>query len=200
MKNILVNDELEFDETYALQLARAGKKEGWELLHAHYYRGIWAAVKQIVHDDNLAEDVVQEAFLKAFRKLHLFRGKSKFSTWLYRIACNQAYDVMRKAGRRQKWLGLFPLISDDEETEIEAVDPHTAADEAQGQDLQKRITWAIDQLNQEQRAVVELRLIQGFSTEETAKMLGCKKGTVLSRLYYSCQKLKSLLGEEYDEL
>lgn len=193
-------DESEFDESHALELARAGNPEGWELLHAHYYRGIWAAVNQILHDDALSEDVVQEAFLKAYRKLNRFRGQSKFSTWLYRIAVNQAYDTVRKSGRRQKWLGLFPLQNDEDEPETEAIDPRTGADEAQRRDLNQRIHQAMNSLNPEQRAVVELRLIQGFSTDETARMLGCKKGTVLSRLYYSCQKLKSLLEDEYDEL
>ncbi len=195
-----MTDQIAFDETQALSLARAGKHEGWELLHAHYYRGIWAAVNQILHDDSLSEDVVQEAFVKAHKKLNRFRGQSKFSTWLYRIAVNQAYDTVRKSGRRQKWLGLFPIQNDDEDREIEAVEHRTGADEVQNRDLNKRIHLAMESLNPDQRAVVELRLIQGFSTEETAKMLGCKKGTVLSRLYYSCQKLQSLLEDEYDEL
>jgi RNA polymerase sigma-70 factor (ECF subfamily) len=176
-----VPEETEFDESHALSLARAGEREGWELLHAHYYRGIWAAVNQILHDDSLSEDVVQEAFVKAHRKLNRFRGKSKFSTWLYRIAVNQAYDTVRKSGRRQKWLGLFPLQQDEEDREIEAVEHRTGADEVQNRDLKERIHLAMETLNPEQRAVVELRLIQGFSTEETARMLGCKKGTVLSR-------------------
>lgn len=170
------------------------------MLHQQYYRGLWSAVYPVVRDNALAEDVVQEAFLKAYKKISRFKGDSKFGTWIYRIAMNQAYDVMRKQQRRQKRLGLFPLQQDEEQEPLEAVDEFTGADAAHAGDLRKAILAALDQLNPEQRSVVELRLIQGFSTEETAKILKCKKGTVLSRLYYSCQKLKELLGDRYEEL
>ena len=189
-----------FKEAEALKLVREGRAEGWEMLHQQYYRGLWAAVYQVLHDEALAEDVVQEAFLKAYKKIKYFRGQSKFSTWIYRIAMNQAYDAGRKKQRRQKNLGMFPLQDDEEKQEIEAVDERTGADAAHAGDLRKAIHEALDQLNPDQRGVVELRLIQGFSTEETAKILGCKKGTVLSRLYYSCQKLKEILGDRYEEL
>lgn len=189
-----------FKEAEALKLVREGRAEGWAMLHQQYYRGLWSAVYQVVHDNALAEDVVQDAFLKAYKKISRFKGDSKFSTWIYRIAMNQAYDVMRKNSRRQKRLGLFPLQEDEEHEPVEAVDEFTGADAAHAGDLRKAILGALDELNPEQRAVVELRLIQGFSTEETARILKCKKGTVLSRLYYSCQKLKELLGDRYEEL
>jgi|GEM_PF-218662 len=192
--------ESTFDETEALKLVRAGRSEGWEMLHQQYYKALWATAYQVVHDDAMAEDVVQEAFLKAFKKFKSFKGNSKFSTWMYRITMNQAYDTIRKTQRRTKRLGLFPIQNDEEDTLIEAVDERTGADAAQEGDLHDAIRGALDSLNPEQRGVVELRLIQGFSTEETAKILKCKKGTVLSRLYYSCQKLKEVLGDRYEEL
>jgi len=189
-----------FKENEALKLVREGRAEGWEMLHQQYYRGLWAAVYQVVRDAELAEDVVQEAFLKAYTKFKRFKGDSKFSTWMYRIAMNQAYDTVRKSHRRQKRLGLFPLQTDEETDPVEAVDSRTGADAAHSGDLRKAIISALETLNPEQRAVVELRLIQGFSTEETARILKCKKGTVLSRLYYACQKLKEQLGDRYEEL
>ncbi|MEM6822870.1 MAG: sigma-70 family RNA polymerase sigma factor [Verrucomicrobiota bacterium] len=189
-----------FKEAEALKLIRDGRAEGWEMLHQQYYHGLWSAVHQVVRDDALAEDVVQEAFLKAYKKFKRFKGKSKFSTWMYRIAMNQAYDTIRKIQRRQKRLGLFPLQQNEEDTPIEGVDERTGADAAHHGDLRDALNTALKSLNPEQRAVVELRLIQGFSTEETARILRCKKGTVLSRLYYSCQKLKQLLGDRYAEL
>lgn len=170
------------------------------MLHQQYYKVLWAAAYQVVHDEAMAEDVVQEAFLKAFKKFKSFKGDSKFSTWMYRITMNQAYDTIRKTLRRQKRLGLFPIENEEDEVTVEALDEKTGADAAQEGDLHDAIRGALGSLNPEQRAVVELRLIQGFSTEETAKILKCKKGTVLSRLYYSCQKLKELLGDRYEEL
>jgi RNA polymerase sigma-70 factor (ECF subfamily) len=180
-------------------MARRGEAAGWEQLHRNYYAGMKSLALRVVQDDALAEDVVQEAFIKAFRTLEKFRGESKFSTWLYRVALNQAYDTARKRQRRQKWLGLFPVTNEDEPV-YEAVDETDASRLAQHRDLGAALKRALGKLNEEQRAVVELRLIQGFSTDETARILKCKRGTVLSRLYYSCQKLKTLLEKEHEEL
>ncbi|MGF1677829.1 MAG: RNA polymerase sigma factor [Candidatus Methylacidiphilales bacterium] len=195
-------DNTTFDEAEALKLAQESRAEGWEMLHRQYYRGLWAAAHHVVRDETLAEDVVQSAFLKAFKQIRSFKGDSKFSTWIYRITLNQALDLVRQRQRRNKVLGLFPLSSgdDDEAPEVEAVDPRTGADRLQEKDLGAAIRSAMASLTREQRVVVELRLIQGFSTEETARMLGCKKGTVLSRLYYACQNLKEKLGNQYEEL
>jgi RNA polymerase sigma-70 factor (ECF subfamily) len=181
-------------------LARQGDSAGWAALHRLYYRGLWGAVNQIVLDEKLAEDVVQEAFIKAYRKIRRFRGDARFSTWIYRIAINQAYDTLRKRSRREKWLGLFPLSQDEEESPKEYIVEETSATAAFRGDQQEAISRALQTLSPEHRAVVELRLIQGFSTEETARILKVKKGTVLSRLFYSCQKMKKLLKKTYEEL
>lgn len=190
----------EVDEKRLIELARAGSMEGWEELHRLYYKGLWSAVNRVLNDDMLAEDVVSEAFIKAYKRLDRFRGDSKFSTWIYRIAMNQAYDAVRKRSRRQKWLGLFPLENEEEELVHEPVTEVDASDYAHHGDQRRALQEALGQLKPEQRSVVELRLIQGFSTEETARILGVKRGTVLSRLFYSCQKLRQILEKDYDEL
>jgi len=178
-----------------------GSEEGWRELHRLHYKGLWSAVNQVLHDEALSDDVVQEAFIKAYRQIRKFRRDSKFSTWIYRIALNQAYDTLRKISRRGKWLGLFPLQTGEEEDapEWQAVDENDASKEAALGDDRAALARALDSLGPDHRAVVELRLIQGFSTEETARILKCKKGTALSRLYYSCQKLKKILEETYKE-
>ncbi|NJK92319.1 MAG: sigma-70 family RNA polymerase sigma factor [Blastochloris sp.] len=181
-------------------LSSADMERAWEVLHRHYYRTLWSAVNQMLQDEALTEDVVQEAFVKAYRSFERFKGESKVGTWLYRIAMNQAYDALRKRNRRQKWLGLFPLQEDEESQPHEAVDEHTAVVEAEGRDRQELIREALEKLSPEHRAVVELRLVQGFSTEETARILKLQKGTVLSRLFYSCQKLKKHLKQSHEEL
>lgn len=179
-------------------LAKAGDQRGWAHLHRHYYAGLWSTVHQIIRDEQLAEDIVQDTFLKAFRQIRHFRGDSKFSTWLYRIAVNQAYDVARKRARRQKWLGLFPLKEAEDNSELEPATHETSATELARADLRQALDQALATLPEEHRAVVHLRLVQGFSTEETARILRLKKGTVLSRLFYSCQKLKKLLKDAHE--
>ncbi|MDD5261510.1 MAG: RNA polymerase sigma factor [Methylacidiphilales bacterium] len=187
------------DESW-LPGAREGREEAWAEIHRHYYKGLWSAVNQILHDETLSEDVVQEAFLKAYRQIRRFEGHSRFSTWLYRIALNQAYDVLRKTKRRSKYLGLFPVQEEDETVPLEAIDPHTPIDDVERADHQLALSKALATLAPEHRAVVELRLVQGFSTDETAQILKCRRGTVLSRLFYSCQRLKKVLEKYRHEL
>lgn len=193
-------------ESHWIQLARAGRDEGWRELHRRYYAGLWHTAFQMLRDEALAEDVVQEAFIKAHRQIRRFRGDAKFSTWIYRITQNTARDVLRKQQRRGKWFGLFPLVipnvnEDPEALEIDVPDPgRTASEHAALGDDRAALAKALATLSPDHRVVVELRLIQGFSTEETARILKLKKGTVLSRLFYSCQKLKKHLKPTYNEL
>lgn len=190
------------DDSTWVEMARDGEAAGWEELHRRYYAKLWTTVNQIVMDGAMAEDVVQEAFIKAFRQIKNFRGGSKFGTWIYRIAVNQAFDSLRKKNRRQKWLGLFPLPEpNDEESsapEIAASTPPMS--EIERGDHRAALEKALKELTPEHRAVVELRLMQGLSTDETAHVVGCRRGTVLSRLYYACQKLQPMLRRTYEEL
>jgi RNA polymerase sigma-70 factor, ECF subfamily len=182
------------------EVSTSQREQAWETLHRHYYKPLWSAVNQMLQDEMLTEDVVQEAFIKAYRSLDRFKGDSKVGTWLYRIAMNQCYDTLRKRSRRQKWLGLFPLQDDEESQSHEAIDGHSGDIALQSKDQQIEIQEALEKLSPDQRVVVELRLIQGFSTEETAAILKVQKGTVLSRLFYGCQKLKKLLNHTYEQL
>jgi RNA polymerase sigma-70 factor (ECF subfamily) len=191
------------DEKVWVEKARAGNQSGWAELHRMYYIRLRGLVNQICADEALAEDIVQETFIKAYKKIGKFRGDSKFSTWIYRIAVNQTYDALRKRNRLHKWLGWHSLHSPHEEEDSLIHDipaPEYDLHEHERGDQRKAIEEALASLSPEHRAVVELRLVQGLSTEETAEALGCKKGTVLSRLYYSCQKLQRLLRKSYEEL
>ena len=189
-----------FQEEIWLPPAREGREDAWFEIHRHYYKGLWSAVNRILQDETWAEDVVQEAFVKAHRQIHRFKGDSRFSTWLYRIAINQAYDHLRKIKRRSRFFGILPTGDDDETMPLEAVDLHTAARDAELSDDRRALARAMETLDPEHRAVVQLRLVQGFSTEETAQILKCKRGTVLSRLFYSCQRLKKALERYRHEL
>lgn len=195
------SEQADADEAVWVEKARNGESAGWAELHRRYYGRLWSAVNQIVADAALAEDVVQDAFIKAFRQIHRFRGNSKFSTWLYRISVNQALDALRKKSRRQKWLGLFSLDEEGEDSPARQVAmPEPDLPENERGDHRAALAKALQTLGPQHRAVVELRLIQGLSTEETARVLGCKRGTVLSRLFYSCRKLQPLLRKTYEEL
>jgi RNA polymerase sigma-70 factor, ECF subfamily len=199
-ETVIFSDEQWLTSARGADASSPQREEAWATLHHHFYQPLWSAVNQMLQDEALTEDVVQEAFIKAYRSFDRFKGESKVSTWLYRIALNQAYDTLRKRSRRQKWLGLFPLQTDEETQPHEAIDDRTSAMEVQNQDRKVLLEEALQKLTPDHRIVVELRLIQGLSTEETARILKVQKGTVLSRLFYSCQKLKKHLNSSYEEL
>jgi RNA polymerase sigma-70 factor (ECF subfamily) len=179
-----------------LQRLRAGEESAWGDLHREHYGRMWSSVQRILNNPTLADDVVQEAFIKAHREIKRFAGQSQLGTWLYRIAVNQALDAIRKKQRTERWLSfLSPIAEEDEKPPMPegSVGPaaSTALENAEMRDV---IFAAMAELSPEHRAVVQLRLVDEMSLEETAQLLRCKPGTVNSRLHYACEHLRRKLG------
>ncbi len=148
-----------------------------------------------------AEDIVQEAFLKAFRNLNSFRGQSSFYTWFYRIVFNLAIDLSRKRYRRSE-------SSMGDHSAIDALSLSSPADASdfmgsipnpdqvmQRTDLGKEIRKAIGGLSPEHRAVILLREVEGLSYSEISDVVGCSKGTVMSRLHHARKRLQKSLAD-----
>jgi RNA polymerase sigma-70 factor (ECF subfamily) len=185
-----------------LQRLRAGEEEAWREMHRDHYPRLWSSVQRILNNPTLADDVVQETFIKAHRDIHRFHGQSQLGTWLYRIAINQALDTMRKKVRTERWLSfLSPVATEDSgmPTLPEGEVPPAAALGLERADLRARISEAMSGLSAEHRAVVQLRLIDEMSLEESARLLRCKPGTVNSRLHYACEHLRRMLARHSDE-
>ena len=178
-----------------LQRLRAGDQSAWGELHRTHYARLWSSVQRILNNPTLADDVVQEAFIKAHRDIARFNGQSQLGTWLYRIAINQALDTMRKKGRLERWLSfLSPVAEEDQLPAMPegSVEPAASVGLEQA-DRREAIARAMAELSPEHRAVVQLRLIDDVSLEETAKLLRCRPGTVNSRLHYACEHLRRKL-------
>lgn len=180
-----------------LRQLRAGDQAAWRDLHRDHYPRLWSSVQRILNSPSVSDDVVQEAFIKAHRDIHRFNGQSQLGTWLYRIAVNQALDTMRKKVRTDRWLSfLSPIAS--EETNLPPMPEGEVAPAAslglERADMRERIHAAMAELSSEHRAVVQLRLIDELSLEETARLLRCKPGTVNSRLHYACEHLRRKLS------
>ena len=95
-----------------LRQLRSGEEAAWRDLHREHYPRLWSSVQRILNNPTLADDVVQEAFIKAHRDIRRFAGQSQLGTWLYRIAINQALDTIRKKQRTERWLSfLSPIAS-----------------------------------------------------------------------------------------
>jgi RNA polymerase sigma-70 factor (ECF subfamily) len=180
-----------------LRRLRAGEEAAWGELHREHYARLWSSVQRILNNPTLADDVVQEAFIKAHRDIGRFAGQSQLGTWLYRIAVNQALDTVRKRQRTDRWLSFLAPFADRENqpTVPEGhVDP-AASLHLERADLRETIFEAMGELSPEHRAVVQLRLVDEMSLEETARLLRCKPGTVNSRLHYACEHLRRKLGK-----
>src|SRR5271154_5304309 len=144
-----------------LQRLRAGEESAWGELHRDHYARLWSSVQRILNNPTMADDVVQEAFIKAHRDIKRFEGHSQLGTWLYRIAVNQALDTIRKKQRTERWLSFLSPLSDDEnhpampEGKVAAV----ASLGLENKELRETIFEAMGELSAEHRAVVQLRLV-----------------------------------------
>jgi RNA polymerase sigma-70 factor (ECF subfamily) len=180
-----------------LQRLRSGEEAAWGELHRDHYPRMWSSVQRILNNPTLADDVVQEAFIKAHRDIKRFEGHSQLGTWLYRIAINQALDTIRKKQRTERWLSFLAPVSDDENQMVmpEGQVAPTVSLGMENAELRETIFHAMAELTAEHRAVVQLRLVDEMSLEETAQLLRCRPGTVNSRLHYACEHLRKKLGK-----
>lgn len=175
--------------------AQKGRKDAFGKLVDRYYEMVYALSYGVLHNREEARDVVQEVFLKAYGEIGHFEGKSKFKTWLYRIAMNAAIDHMR---RQRPAAPISPTdAQDDEEDSRSMVLPslaHGPREEAANAELRKIIDQAIETLSPDHRIVLVLREWDGMSYDEIAEVLGLQMGTVMSRLHYARKKLAEALG------
>ena len=171
-----------------LARAREGDRRAFRLLVERYEDDVAATVVAMLGPVAEVDDVVQEAFIRFYQTLDRFRGEAAVSTYLKRIAINRALDALR---HRKRFLGRFR--SRDDET-YPAPEPSIEEEGyAEARERARLVHQAIEALPPKHRAVVVLRMIEGYSTEETAEMLGIPYGTVLSRLSRAHAKLKELL-------
>ncbi len=178
-----------------VEAAKRGDLEAFNQLVLKYQDHIVSVVFQILRDFEEAQDMAQEAFVKAFRSLESFRGDAKFSTWLYRIAINLAKSKLRWKKLRS-WVSFSKYSDEEGEFEIDPVDEAPLSRE---QAISKEMLEAIDEglkkLDAEFREVIVLRDMQELSYEEIAKVLSLNVGTVKSRLSRARKSLRELLKE-----
>ncbi len=191
------SDNREVD--YALVLrAQRGDKHAFGLLVDKYQRKLARLLSRMVRDQSEIEDIVQEAFIKAYRALPNFRGDSAFYTWLYRIGINTAKNHLVSLGRR-------PTVSTN--VEIEDAENFEDGDELRTMEtpesalatkqIAQTVNDTVASLPEELRTAITLREIEGLSYEEIATIMGCPIGTVRSRIFRAREtisaKLKPLL-------
>lgn len=175
-----------------------GNVAAFEVLVRRHNQRLFRAARAILRDDAEAEDVVQEAYLQAYGALKDFRTESKLSTWLVRIAVNEALMRLRKRARRADIMPLHPDADDalaDTVHEDMSTGPELAAQRAE---MRRLLEMQIDALPETYRIVFVLRGIEELSVEETAEALGIPAATVRSRFFRARSLLREGLASKVD--
>ena len=195
--------ERDIDQQLVERVQR-GDKKAFELLVIKYQRKLMRLVSRLVRDQAEAEDVVQEAFIKAYRALPQFRGDSAFYTWLYRIGINTAKNYLVTQGRRA------PTSTEADVEEAETFDDgdhlrdiYTPESLLATKQIAQTLNVAMEELPEELRMAITLREIEGLSYDEIAESMGCPIGTVRSRIFRAreaiSEKLRPLLDTALDK-
>jgi RNA polymerase sigma-70 factor, ECF subfamily len=182
---------VEDDESDLVRRAQRGDREAFGALVQRYQQRVVGVARALVHNLDDAVELAQETFIRAFQNLPSFEGRSSFSTWLYRIASNLAIDWRRRETR-------YPVAHGEEaENELRRI-PSRQGDSfraAASDETSRKVREALEQLTAEHREVILLREMEGLSYEEISEVLGCPKGTVMSRLHYARSQLRDLLKD-----
>jgi RNA polymerase sigma-70 factor (ECF subfamily) len=187
-----------------VERAQRGDKHAFELLVAKYQRRLGRLISRFVRNAAEAEDVTQDAFIKAYRALPAFRGDSAFYTWLYRIGINTAKNHLVSQGRRAPT--STPFDSEEAEDFEDAALLHEVAtpeNELMSKQVVEVVNSSLQELPDDLRTALTLREIEGLSYEEIAAVMDCPIGTVRSRIFRAREaiaaNLRPLLGTSEDK-
>ena len=181
------------EELAVVQRVQRGDVNAFEDLVAAYEKNVFNLALRMTGNAQDAEDMAQEAFIKAYNSLSSFRGESKFSVWLYRIVSNVCLDFLRKKNK-QGTVSLSVEDDDGEDSQLDLPDLSQSPEEL----LEKKLTREAVQrglkaLPEDARQILLLREIQGLSYEEIGQTLGLESGTVKSRIFRARKKLCAFL-------
>jgi RNA polymerase sigma-70 factor, ECF subfamily len=194
-------EEVAFDRVLVDRF-KNGDQSAFDEMVSRYWDRIYAMVNQLLRNQQDAEEVTQDAFIRAHRGLVNFRGDSAFSTWLYQIATNLARNRYWYWWRRKRDKSVSfdaPLSSDNDTTlaEIIPAELETPEDATVTQELVTSIAAGMEKLSAKHREILILRNIKNLSYEEIAAILSISVGTVKSRIARARESLRAKLGEDF---
>jgi RNA polymerase sigma-70 factor, ECF subfamily len=170
-------------EDRLIDLAKAGDREALQALYERHAARVLAITRRLVEDDSLAEDLAQEAWIRAFKGLATYRSDARFSSWLYRVAVNTALRGRHQFRRRQARV-----------IEMENVPPPSAPQPPPL--LRLRLEDALGRLAPGMRRVLVLHDVEGYTHREIADFLGISEGTSKSQLYKARTRMREILHVE----
>ncbi len=190
---------VEHSDAKLVEMVQRGDKQAFNVLVLKYQHKVLKLVTRYVRDPVEAEDIAQEAFIKAYRALPSFRGESAFYTWLYRIAANTAKNVLVSSRRRLVDYNLDLQDPDDYAAQVLLKDSDTPEGMLLTEEIRQTVTDAMQQLPEDLREAITLRELEGLSYEEIAEVMECPVGTVRSRIFRAREaidkKLRPLLDK-----
>ncbi len=173
------------DESY-IERVLSGDKSSYALLVERHKNMVFTIARRMMENREEAEEVAQDAFLKAYKSLKKFKQESKFSTWLYKIVYNQCITELRKKKKTVNSL-------DDEETNIDIEDTYNKIDQLEETDRKRYLDKAIDSLDDDDSMIVTLFYQDEMSTEEIAEIMDMSVSNIKIKLYRSRKKLYEAL-------
>jgi RNA polymerase sigma factor (sigma-70 family) len=183
-------------EKLLIQKAKKGDEKSFESLILGCQNKAYNIALRYLKNEEDALDALQESFIKIFRHLNSFKEDSRFDTWVYRIVVNTCNDMLRKNSNQKITDSIFKA-EDDKETIIEIPDSTSSPEEVYDKkEKSVYILNCLEKLNRDQKEIIVLRDVQGFSYEEISAILECSVGTVKSRINRSRLKLREILLEQ----
>lgn len=184
------------EEMELVRRALRGDLVAYDDLVRRYQERIYATVYHMTANHEDANDLAQEAFIKAYQALKSFKGGSSFYTWVYRIAVNKTLNFLKqRKNRAQMSLDDLDFNAEHHPDLVALISDKTPRRDAGLAELQEKLNAAMQRLSEPHRLVVTLHDVQGLSHEESAKIMGCNIGTVRSRLFYARQQLQAYLSD-----
>jgi RNA polymerase sigma-70 factor (ECF subfamily) len=184
------------EEVELVTRARRGDLGAYDELVRRYQERIYATIYHMTSNHEDANDLAQEAFIKAYQALKTFKGGSSFYTWVYRIAVNKTINFLKQRKNRTAMsLNDLDFNAEHDPDLVALVSDKTPRREAGLNELQEKLNTALQKLSEPHRLVVTLHDVQGSTHEEIAKIMDCNVGTVRSRLFYARQQLQAYLSD-----
>jgi RNA polymerase sigma-70 factor (ECF subfamily) len=184
------------EEAAQVVRARDGDMAAYDDLVRRYQERIYATVYNMTSNHEDANDLAQEAFIKAYQALKSFKGGSSFYTWVYRIAVNKTINFLKqRKNKAQMSLNDLDFNAEHDPDLVALISERTPRREAGLNELQEKLNEALQKLSDVHRMVVTLHDVQGLSHDEIAEIMECNVGTVRSRLFYARQQLQAYLSD-----
>jgi RNA polymerase sigma factor (sigma-70 family) len=184
------------DEMELVRRAQKGNLEAYDQLVQRYQERIYATVYHMTSNHEDANDLAQEAFIKAFQALKSFKGGSTFYTWIYRIAVNKTLNYLKQRKNRfHMSLNDLDFNMENNPDLVALISDKTPRRDAGLKELQGKLNEALLKLSEHHRLVMVLHDVQGQSHEEIAEIMNCNIGTVRSRLFYARQQMQGWLAD-----